>query len=260
MALVLSSAPRAEAGKKTKVEAELQCAVPPGKGRIGADIACTLRVTADDPDDMSGLRGTIQTRYAVKAPKQKTKAKRTGRVWVKEPFDVGETLDVTLSPIAPLDQPVDFEPCVPFEIDAVIESGANGIVWSKTIKVPQKCATPKPKLACTYDGGDGKRRDALKGKHRIETPVTCAVSKLPVDAGLASVLTTFEQVDDDGKASLAEGRPLEYTVEGGAFSFTLEPDRDFVSCVDATIALRVADARLLPLVSKTLTLKQYCPD
>ena len=260
MVLAVSAAPRAEAGKKTKVGGELQCSVPAGKGRIGGDIACTLRVTADDPDDMSGLRGTIQTRYAVKVPKQKAKAKKTGRVWVKEPFEIGDTLDVTLSPIAQLDQPVDFEPCVPFEIDAVIESGANGIVWKKAIKVPQKCATPKPKLACTYEGGDGKRHDALKGKNRIESAVTCAVSKLPADAGNATVLTTYERYDDDGNVVLAEGRPLSYAVEAGAFSFTLEPEQDFVSCVDATIALRIADARLLPLFGKDLTMKQYCPD
>ena len=62
---------------------------------------------------------------------------------------------------------------------AILASRARGVVWSKTIEVDQECPTPKVKIACSYRTDDGKTRDALKGKNRIESPVTCAVA-LPV--------------------------------------------------------------------------------
>jgi hypothetical protein len=257
--LAVSAAPRAEAGKKTKVAGELRCEVPKGNGRIGGDIPCTLRVTADDPDDMSGLKATVQTRWTTKVAKQKQKAKHTGRVRMKEPIEVGEVMDVALSPITLDDGPVDFEPCVPFEISATIESGAGGVVWSKTIKVPQRCATPKAKLACTYVSGDGKRRDALTGKNRIESAVTCELTKLPADAGAAWITTRFDSYDADGNPAPREAR-ADSAAATGRFTFTLEPDTHFESCGDATISVHVVDGRELPLYSKSVTMKQYCPD
>lgn len=240
MLLALSAAPRVEAGEK--VAAALRCDLPPGKVRVWEDVTCILWLTAEDPDDTSGLRGTVQSRY---------KAKKRPRAHVKEPMLAGVNFEVVLSPVGPIGEPVDFEPCVDFAIDATIESGARGVVWSKTIAVDQRCTPPKPEIACSYRSGDGKTRDALRGKNRIESPVTCAVSKLPAESGMASVLTLFAD---------QEGPRGEYVVKDGAFTFTLRPDKDFQSCDGATILLRVNDQRFLPLFARDLKMKQSCPD
>ena len=267
MLLLAVPARPATAGGK-KVKAEMLCGVltpspdggdpsvtpVPGKGkpRLDRPVACAVHQTTQNDDDMSGYHVTVQTSWTAKEGPKGKKVKHQGPVHQGESIAVGSDYELTLSPALVEGSPPDFEPCVDFKIDATIASYATGVVWKKSIKVPQKCPKPpKAKLACTYESQDGVR-DALSGKVRIETPVTCRLSGLDLADGAADAWIDSQFGEQHAR--------VHSTLDGQDLVFTLEPDAAFQACGDAALSLVVVDDQAVPWFKTYAAMKQYCPD
>ena len=129
---------------------------------------------------------------------------------------------------------------------------------------------PLIKLTCEVIGEDGKRVKLPAKRIRIETPVECRLSaeggKSPaVLLDFRSRLTTsWKEYDDDGK-------PVAKKVERHAgvvkhaqpWTVRLEPDQDFVGCLDFAISAELYPAagdKPAKVWSQKLRIKQFCPD
>jgi hypothetical protein len=127
-------------------------------------------------------------------------------------------------------------------------------------------AEPNPKAALTCELVDEGRRIKLPAKRvRLEAPVECKLSVAgearpePFAARLATTWTDYVGT----KAVPKKSKPLIGTVNGGApWTTTLTPDQDFIGCIDFVIeaVLTAPGADAKPAWSKTMKVKQYCPD
>jgi hypothetical protein len=125
---------------------------------------------------------------------------------------------------------------------------------------------PNPEAALTCEVVEQGRRTKLPAKRiRIEYPVECKLSVAgaarpePFAARLATTWTDY----DGPKAVPKKSERLTGKVNGGApWTATLAPDKDFVGCLDFVIeaVLIAPGSDTKPAWSKTMKVKQFCPD
>jgi len=128
-------------------------------------------------------------------------------------------------------------------------------------------ADTNPKATLTCELVDGARRTRLPAKRvRLEAPVECKLAVAGTarpNPFAARLVTTWIDYDGAGKAVPKRSARLTGQVNGDApWSATLEPDQDFVGCIDFVIeaVLTAPGADAKPAWSKKLTVKQFCPD
>lgn len=133
---------------------------------------------------------------------------------------------------------------------AVVAWGAGG---QSTRKVAGK-------LEC-FVAREGGKRLRLPARHvRLEEPVTCEVSTAAPGKLAATVATRWKDVAD-GKRVAREGNPKRGEAGAAApFRARLEPDADFVGCVDFVIEAKLADDAGKIVWQTKIAIAQDCPD
>jgi hypothetical protein len=127
-------------------------------------------------------------------------------------------------------------------------------------------AEPDPKATLTCEVVDGSQRTKLPARRvRIEAPVECKLAIAGAARGepfAARLVTTWTDYDNAKKVPKKSAR-LTGTVNGGApWTATLEPDKDFIGCIDFVIeaVLTASGGDAKATWSKKMTVKQFCPD